>query len=151
MKKRGSTSDFTGQRDRELYTAFLEELSTSRDIPLRDIFARAAARPASRFWVSERRAADVIGAMLRGANPDTVEKMYPRRREMYGEILRRVRAKMEADPALCMTHAVDATVCEPAPSFYLTDESARCIIYRIRRRVRAARLLNSKRRPLQFN
>lgn len=147
MKKRGSTSDFTGERDRELYAAFLEELRTTRDIPLRELFARAASRPASRFWVSERRAADVISAMLRGANPDSVEKMYPRRREMYEEILRRVRAKMNADPTLCMTHAVDEAVCEPAPSFYLTDESARCIIYRIRRRVRAARLLNANKHP----
>ncbi len=146
MKKRGSTSDFTRQRDRELYTSFMEVLRTDEDTPLREMFALAAARPASRFWVSERRAADVIGAMLRGANPETVEKMYPQRRAMYEEILRRVRAKMEADPSLCMTHAVDTTVCEPAPSFYLTDESARCIIYRIRRRARAARLLASKRR-----
>lgn len=147
MKKRGSTSDFTGQRDRELYKAFVEELQTSRGIALRDMFARAASRPASRFWVSERRAADVISIMLRGANPEMLEKMYPRRREMYEEILRRVRAKMAADPTMCMTHAVDEAVCEPAPSFYMTDESARCIIYRIRRRIRAARILNSK-RPL---
>lgn len=150
MKKEGSKSDFTAQRDKELYAAFVDVLRTADGAtPLRDMYGMAARRPASRFWVSERRAADVIGAMMRGANAETLEKMYPQRRAMYEELYRRVAEKMEARPGLCMTHAVDEAVNESSPTFYLSDESAKCIIYRTRRRIRAARLLRSKIRPAE--
>lgn len=144
MKKTGSTSDFSKQRDKELYARFLDLLRSPGETPLRDLFGMAASKPASRFWVSERRAADVIGAMLSGKGEATREKMYPKRREMYDELLRRVKALMLERPGLCMTHAVDEAVNSEAPEFYMTPESARCIIYRIRRRMRVARMLASK-------
>lgn len=147
MKKKGNTSDFTEDRDNELHRSFMEVLRTGGDMPLRDMFGAAAARPSSRFWVSETRAAIVIGAMMRGREP---ERMYSKRREMFAEIYRRVCEKMAADPTLCMTHAVNRTVNEPAPEFYLTAESARSIIYRRRqRRRRMAKLkemLDTKRK-----
>ena len=132
MKKTGSTSDFMVERDRDLHRSFMEVLRTSR-APLREMFGMAARRTSRRFWVSEERAAIVVGAMLRG---ETDEKMIPKRREMFEEILRRVKRRMDSEPGLCMTHAVAAVVHEAAPEFYLTDESARSIIYRIRRKRR---------------
>ena len=129
MKKPGNHSDFTDDRNRDLHRSFIEVLRTSRGVALRDMFSLAAARPSKRFWVSEGRAAIVIGAMLRGKDNS---KMNHKRREMFDEIFRRVKMKMEADPSLCMTHAVNETVYEEAPEFYLTDESARSIIYRTR-------------------
>ena len=130
-----------------MHRIFMEVLRNGGDMPLREMFGAAAARPASRFWVSETRAAIVIGAMMRGHEP---ERMYRKRREMFEEIYRRVREKMAADPALLMTHAVNQTVYEPAPEFYLTPESARSIIYRIRQRRRRMSMikktLDSKRK-----
>lgn len=143
MKKKGSTSDFARQRDRELYESFKQVLATSRGVALRDMFGMAAARPASRFWVSEERAAAVIGAMMRDGVEPATAGMFAGRRAMYEELFSRVIAKMTADPSLCMTHAVGEAVCEPAPCFYLTDKSAKVIIYRIRRRAAAERLMNS--------
>lgn len=140
MKRPGSTSDFIEHRNRELHKSFLSVLRTE-SMPLRLMFGAAASRPAPRFWVSERRAADVIGRMMRGL-PD--EGMLPKRREMFEEILRRVRAKMEADPSMCMTAAVAETVNEPAPEFYMTPESARSVIYRMRRRARLAGRIRAK-------
>lgn len=142
MKKRGSTSDFAGARDEELYRNFMDLLRTA-DMPLREMFSAAARRPSSRFWVSEPRAEEVVSAMLRGTNKDVVEKMYPQKRKMYEEITRRVRARMQADSTLCVTHAVDAVIYEEAPEFYLTDESARLLIYRHRRRVRESKARNN--------
>lgn len=136
MKKTGNTSDFKEDRDRDLMQNFIQVLKTATDTPLREMFGLAAARPARRFWVSEDRAAIVIGAMRRG---DVFPRMFPKRREMYQEIYRRVLEKMKNDPNLCLTHAVNQTVYEEAPSFYLTDESARSIIYRIRERNRKRR------------
>lgn len=133
MKKTGSISDFTPQRDKELHAAFMDVLRNTQGVPLREMFGLAARRPASRFWVSETRAAIVISAMLQGKE---LPGMLTKRREMYEELLRRTKAKMAERPGLCMTHAVCEAVCEPAPEFYLTDESARSIIYRARQRRR---------------
>lgn len=143
MKKNGSKSDFIDVRDKELYAHFRDVLRTTRDVSLREMFALAAARPVSRFWVSEPRAAVVVGALLRG-EAGVLDRMYPKRREMYEEIYRRVSAMMQADPALCMTHAVDAVVCSPAPESYLTLEGAKAIINRVRRRMRALNAIRSK-------
>lgn len=141
MKKIGSTSDFTEDRDRELHQSFMHVLKTAEGVPLRDMFALAANRPTSRFWVSETRAVAVISGMMRG---EDMGRMYPKRREMYEEILRRVSARMAADPTLCLTHAVNEVVYEEAPEFYMTPGSVRVIVYRIRRRARAMRMLRAK-------
>lgn len=133
MKKQGSTSEFTEQRNRELHASFLHVLRTERDVPLREMFGLAALRRCSRFWVSESRAADVIGRMIRG---DVLEGMNPKRREMFEEIYRRVIRRMAEDPGLCMTHAVGEVIYEEAPEFYLTGEAARTIIYRMRQKAR---------------
>lgn len=134
MKKKGSTSDFATQRDKELYAAFRDILCNSRGVALADMFGMAAKRPASRFWVSEERAAQVVSWMLRGASQEKIESMVAQRRAMFEEIYRRVRALMADDPSLCMTHAVNEVVASPAPEFYLSPKSARVIIYRIRAR-----------------
>lgn len=133
MKNSGSTSDFIADRDRELHASFMHVLRTATDMPLRRMFGAAARRRASRFWVSETRAAIVISAMMRGCAP---ERMYQKRKEMYDELCRRVTEKMRLDPDLCLQHAVNEAVYEEAPEFYLTDESARSIIYRMRQRRR---------------
>lgn len=133
MKKQGNKSDFLQDRDRDLHRNFMEILRSAVGIPLSEMFGMAARRPASRFWVSEERAAIVIGAMMRG---ESLSRMNAKRRDMYMEIYRRVSAKMSSDPELCMTHAVAETLYEPAPEFYLTDESARSIIYRSRQKRR---------------
>lgn len=130
MKKLGSTSDFICERDRELMAAFRNVLIESDGIALRDMFGMAARRPCSRFWVAERRCAEVISRMLRG---DTLPDTPPQKRRMYEEILRRVTAWRRRNPGRPLSDAVFAAVNSPAPEFYLTDRSAREIIYRIRR------------------
>lgn len=133
MKKQGSKSDFISDRNRELHESFMEVLRTAGGVSLRDMFTLAVNRPASRFWVSENRAADVIGRMMRGIEDGD---MLPKRRDMYREILRRVRRLMKGDATLCMTRAVYEVIYEEAPEFYMTPESARSIIYAMRRHKR---------------
>lgn len=129
MKKPGSVSDFTPQRDRELLAAFKNQLHLLGDVPLPEIFHRAARQPASRFWVSERRAAAVVSKMLKG---DLILSMNPKKREMYYEIFRRVERILNERPGCCLTDAVFEAVNSPAPEFYLTPKSARVMIYRLR-------------------
>ena len=130
MKKQGSTSDFTDDRNRELHRRFMDILRTSRGVALRDMFGMAASRPASRFWVSEQRAAIVVSAMLQGRSLGRINQ---KRREMYEEITRRVKRVLAYHPEMTLLAACSEVIYQEAPEFYLTDESARCIIYRTRK------------------
>lgn len=140
MKKRGSISEFTDDRNRELHHCFISVLRLHSGLSLREMFGVVAACPASRFWVSEPRAHDVISLMLRGRSAG---KMLPKRREMFEEILRRVRRRMADRPGLCLKHAVGEVILEPAPEFYMTAESVRTIIYDMRRKARLIRRLRN--------
>ena len=129
MKKKGAVSDFTKQRNEELKNAFKAQLYLLGTIPTEELFTRAAKMPASRFWVSERRAAEVISKMLKGG---MMFGMNRKKREMYIEILIRVKEEMRREPGITVTEATFRAVNSPAPEFYLTPKSARVIIYRIR-------------------
>lgn len=130
MKRRGAISDFTAQRNRELLQTFHRLLRDSRGVALGELFGMTARSPASRFWVSELRAAEVISAMMRG---EQFDNQVPQKRRMYEELYRRVKSYMGAHAGCRLSDAVFAAVNSPAPEFYLTDKSAKVIIYELRR------------------
>lgn len=136
MRKSGAINEFCEQRDRELHKAFIDILSSAVDVPLREMFAMAAASPCSRFWVSEERAADIVSAIRRDARVQERDEMLPKRREMFEEIARRVDIVLKEHPDMPLQHAVRKVICRPAPEFYLTPESARTIIYNFTRKRR---------------
>lgn len=129
MKKIGSVAEFGKQRNEELLAAFRKAMGDPKLRTLDDIFMAAASSPASRFWVSERRAGEVISHLMKGGS---IERMLPKRREMYEEILRRTLAYMKKHPRASVTDAVFEAVNSPAPEFYLTYKSTRVILYRSR-------------------
>lgn len=132
MKKAGSTSDFTEARNKELLRAVRRLVVESRGLSMAEVYGHAVCQPCSRFWVSERRAAEVISRMLHGENPDW--KSFPLRRKMYGELYRRVTAWREENPGHPLSDAVFAAVNSPAPEFYLTPQSAAVIVSRVMKR-----------------
>lgn len=132
MKKLGSTSDFTEARDKELLGAVRRLVMDPSCKSMTEVYARAVMEPCSRFWVSERRAAEVISKMLRGVDPDW--KSVPLRRKMYQELCRRVIAWRGENPGHPLSDAVFAAVNSQAPEFYLTPESAMVIVSRIMKR-----------------
>lgn len=136
MKKEGSHSEFIDQRDDELLRAFRRVLTSGRGESLAEMFGMAAKEKASRFWVSERRATEVISLMMR--RPESVDTMLPEKRRMFEKILRRVRVKMREREGRPLYHYVFDAVNEEAPEFYLTPKSAKIIIYAARRRRKAA-------------
>lgn len=129
MKKKGACAEFNDQRDRELIRAFNHVFQTNRDISLEDAYFKAPTMAASRFWVSEKRAATVMGAMLRGAS---IAHMNPKKQEMYREIFSRVQKILAEAPGTSITEATFMAVNSEAPEFYLTPKSARVIIYNAR-------------------
>lgn len=132
MKKLGSTSDFTEARDKELLRTVRRRVMDPRCKSMTEVYAQAVMEPCSRFWVSERRAAEVISKMLRGVDPDW--KSVPLRRKMYQELCRRVIAWRGENPGHPLSDAVFAAVNSQAPEFYLTPESAMVIVSRIMKR-----------------
>lgn len=129
MKKKGSVVEFKEQRNEELLRAFRAQLSNLGELPLTELFERTSMTPASRFWVSERRAMMVMSKMLKG---DTLDSMNPKRREMFQEIFRRVKHILAEEPGISLIEASFRVVNSPAPEFYLTPQSARTMIYRLR-------------------
>ena len=147
MRREGSKSEFGEQRDRELYAAFRRILVQAEGIPLAEMFGMAAKCAASRFWVGEHRATDVISVMLRGGD---ISGMYPEKQRMYREILRRVREMRKERSDAALYHLVFEAVNQPAPEFYLTAKTVKVLVYQWRRKMimrrRAADLIARKKR-----
>ena len=130
MKHKGSKFEYEDERDKDLMRAYHEQLESCDTIVLSDIFRKVVAMPSERFWVSEERAAIVIGSMLRG---NKLEKMRHNAREMYFEIYKRVLSEREKYPDKSIGEIVFHVIRQPAPKFYLTPDSARVIVTRIKR------------------
>lgn len=129
MRKKGAVCDFIEERNEELKKAFRECRRSGEYKTTDDIFALMAAMPASRFYINEQRAAQLIAAKWKkgGWNPKTM----PKKLEMIEEIERRVAALMTTDPELSLEDAVVTVVYSGAPSFYMTVRSIRTIFYGI--------------------
>ena len=109
--------------------AFREQLALARFIVMPEIFELVAESPASRFWVSEERAAIVIAAMEAGK---PLTRMRRNKREMFEEIFRRYLALRDLHPDKSLFELVSIVVHQPAPKFYLTPRTVGEFIYRIK-------------------
>lgn len=129
MKHHGCILDFTHERNADLMRAYRAKLAEVGHIIMPDIFSRVADSPASRFWVSEERAAVVVSAML---TERPLPRMRQNKREMFEEIFRRYTAAQAADPTRSVFEIVADVVNQPAPKFYLTPRTVGEFIYRIK-------------------
>ncbi len=130
MKYFGSIMDFTQQRNNDLLSTYRRCIEEADYIVKPDIFQKVADSPASRFWVSEERAAIVVSAMLAGRSP----KFPPTRRlkrEMFEEIYRRFLQERKDAPDESVYELVARVINQPAPKFYLTARTVGELIYRI--------------------
>jgi len=131
MKHFGSIAEHEHERSRDLVRAYLHQIQTARHIRIHEIFTRVVKMPAARFYVSEERAAVVLGRMFRG---DSLKGMRPNKRAMFQEIYRRACELKAKHPELSTLELASIIVRQPAPCFYLTPASAKVIYYRIRNR-----------------
>lgn len=143
MKHKGNTSEFKSQRDEEIARLYSRLVSEAGTISVRDIFSRLVEMPASRFWISETRAAIVVCDMMHGKE---LTHMRPTKREMFEEIYSRTMALIAAHPGLSLPMAVEQVVQQPAPKFYLTPMSARVILVRYRQQKHAAKIERLRRK-----
>lgn len=125
----GSIMDFTRQRNQDILRAYREQLAKASYIVMPEIFQRIADSPASRFWVSEERAAVEVSRMLVGK---PFSRMRANKREMFEEIFRRFLALREQFPGKSVYELTSIVVNQPAPKFYLTARTVGEFIYRIK-------------------
>lgn len=130
MKHIGSKFEYEKERNEDLMRTYEEYVIKGGYINMRDIFREVIKHQASRFWVSEERAAIVIGKMLKG---DKLLNMRKTKREMFREIFVRVQAIRIESPGITIHESVSEAIRQPAPKFYLTEGSAKVIIYKIKK------------------
>lgn len=88
MKKNGNTCDYTPAKNSELLRKFNALIRAARIIDLDEIFAQVAVSEASRFYISEERAYELIVHRLKTGAWSISKKL---RVEMLEEILRRTK------------------------------------------------------------
>lgn len=132
MKKRGAITEYQQERAQELLRSYFLCLKNCKSIgSILDIYEQASLMPASRFWVSPRRAKNVVASIMRG---DRLLRMRPTKRDMFFEIYRRVCQLREHYPDMILPHLVEKVVEQPAPRFYLSPISARVAIVQARKK-----------------
>lgn len=131
MKHPGSKSEFEQERNNELLKAYRQLVLECEYINHAAVFKLLVNQPSPRFWVTDERAAIVVGSMLRG---DTLERFNPNKREMFQEIYRRVVELKSKDSTLTTNRAAYIVVNQPAPKFYLSPGYAQLIILQAKKK-----------------
>lgn len=115
-------------RGEAVYEAFRRVMERETGKSVMEIFAIAAKEPAPRFFVTFTQAYRVIADMVRhGYRPTNEYKA-----AMYDELHRRWKAKG-------VSHFADLEeiINEPAPSFYMSEEAFRTLVYKMIRNGRS--------------
>ena len=128
MKTIGAILEFTRQRNSDIMRVFRHHLNSEPHIFLPRILFLVSQSPASRFYVSEERAAIVISAIIAGR---PLPPMRENKKEMFAEILRRYLEIKDSRPGESLANIVAEIVNQPAPRFYLTPRTIGTIINRI--------------------
>ena len=131
MKHKGAEAVYSAERDKDLLRAYREVLTRHRHIYLPRVVEEVVSSPSKRFWVSEERAKIVLAEIARG---NSLERMNKTRRDMYMEIYRRVRLLQKEQPDLSLNRLIETVIEGPAPCFYLTPQSAKVILHRIKKK-----------------
>ena len=130
MRHKGNFFEYEEQRNRELmrtYRRGQREQGLKGDALYRWVVEQASIR----YWVSEEQAYRVIDKRLRGVKVDYVS---PYRQMMYDEIERQVARLDHLRPNASIYDLVFEVVNSPAPKFFLSPESAKVLISKIRTR-----------------
>lgn len=137
MRKINSTAEFEAERRKFLLENFRQVIAGQSRIAAAKAFRATAEMPAPRFWVSEARAAAVIGKMMAGEG--CLEGMNKEKREMYREIFRRFSKIRRQSPEMTIADIVFDIVNDTAPKSYISWHRVRSIIYKEKKRRREQR------------
>lgn len=129
------------ERDENILKVFESKVKECDLLLIHDVYRAVAESPAERFWVTARRAYDVIKRMHNGI---ALKNMFPLRKEMYDEIYTRVQRIREKHPSMTLFDAVTRVIEEPAPKFYLNAMTIKNIVTSCIRKKQKERRLKRK-------
>lgn len=136
MKHIGNKFKYEFERDKELIKTFHKVLMSVDNTNLNKILEMTVNSPCSRFWVSEERAAIVLSKMFGG---EDISYMSESKKAMYNELFKRAKERKAKYPNRSIYDiAIDVTG-QKAPRFYLTPQSAKTIICKIKKKWKNAR------------
>ena len=106
----------------------LKELRKTRPfVTQNEVIEHAARSTAPRFYVTFENARRFVSLLMRGKRLPIVNK---NKVEMYKEIYRRYKARLKDCNKRYKYIILESIIEEPAPSFYLDEETFRGIVYR---------------------
>ena len=121
--------DFTEERDSNLIEVYKEIIQTYKGkaafLSREEVMFKASYAPAKRFYVSERQAIRIVRRMMMGKG---IYIKGEQKIAMYKEIERRVQSERSDNERL--TDTIRRVLFQPAPRFYIKQETARIILYR---------------------
>lgn len=129
MRHKGDSNTYISQRNDDLYEKYKDVIRHSEIIMSKEIFKRLVLMPAKRFYVSEERAGVIIRKMIKG---EDLGKMKKETKQMYQDIFNIVKKMLCNDKENTLSKIISKALYNKAPSFYLTENSARVIISRIK-------------------
>ncbi|MBE6296242.1 MAG: hypothetical protein E7086_07050 [Bacteroidales bacterium] len=104
-----------------------EERKTRPFITQNEVIEQAAKGSAPRFYVTFENARRFVSLLMRGKRLPIVNK---NKVEMYKEIYRRYKARLKDSDKRYKYIILESIIEEPAPSFYIDEETFRGIVYR---------------------
>ncbi|MBD5172000.1 MAG: hypothetical protein HDT02_02095 [Bacteroidales bacterium] len=132
-RTKGSSLDFSSERIDALMREYVRFTSSHPFIRGDELYAEIVNRPSPRFWVSEIRAAVIIGRLHRGDH-NVLSGMHPSKREMYAEIYSRFLTMRPRYPRRSLSWIVSRIVYQQAPAFYLSPSSAEIMICKAKKK-----------------
>lgn len=123
------------ERDRALYEVYKKGLNEGAFHSLREAAAYVCSQPAPQFFIDAKRASIYIGMLMVGIQPNSLNACSKRRIK---ELFRRYKKWREDNQESTLTRerVCEILVSEPAPEFYLSEESARIYIQKLSRKTK---------------
>lgn len=138
MKNRGLGDSFIPERDDDLIRAYEEEIKHGGYRGIDVIMEIVVNSPTKRFWITPERIIEVVRLKRNGKLK--LENYTHTKRAMYTELLSRFKKVETAHPEWMDIDKAIEVVYQPAPSFYITPQSAKVILCKRRKQRQKKRL-----------
>lgn len=134
MKPKGCKTSHRHLRDLDLAAAFDFAMKHPRVSSARQAYILVAEMRAPQFYISAKRAAVIVSAILDGTAGQNASTM---RNGMFGDIAERVAfLQHKCRPGTPVLRLVERVLRQPAPSFYLSPRSIAMMLSRIQKQNR---------------
>lgn len=142
MRKKGSVFLLKKERNEDLMRAYKDvikkQLALYGRVSQSTLMSNVVNSPAERYWVSSERAYSIILRIEKGELPP---KMKSNSRRFYESLYKDFCEYRNTHPDMPIKHIVEIVVQQPAPCFVLSPRIASWIIFKLKQKCRAEKLI----------